>query len=69
MQRYREVHDLIHVVNGMGIGYATWCVACKIFVCYRLLGEIVIKWFEAIQTGLPMCVLASVGPPITLSPE
>lgn len=21
MQRYREVHDLIHVVNGMGIGY------------------------------------------------
>lgn len=22
MQRYREVHDLVHVMNGMGIGYA-----------------------------------------------
>lgn len=22
MQRYREVHDLIHVINGMGVGYA-----------------------------------------------
>ncbi|XP_065909919.1 ubiquinone biosynthesis protein COQ4 homolog, mitochondrial-like isoform X2 [Dysidea avara] len=53
MQRYREVHDLAHVINGMGIG---------------LLGEIMIKWFEAIQTGLPMCVLAALGAPAKLTP-
>jgi len=28
MQRYREVHDLVHAVNGMGIGYAN--LACSI---------------------------------------
>ena len=28
-----------------------------------------IKWYEAIQTGLPMCVLAAVAPPIKLTPE
>ena len=71
MQRYREVHDLIHVINGMGIGYSMQ------FIVYirtpvtlnRLLGEIAIKWFEAIQTGLPMCVLSSLGAPVKLSPE
>ena len=40
-----------------------------IYVLNRLLGEIVIKWFEAIQTGLPMCVLGSAASPIALSPE
>lgn len=28
-----------------------------------IIGEVIVKWFEMIQTGLPMCALASfVGP-------
>jgi len=71
MQRYREVHDLVHVINGMGIGYVVWCAknVYVLLVTSSLLGEITIKWFEAIQTGLPMCVLASLGSPINLTPE
>ncbi|CAL8276899.1 unnamed protein product [Merluccius merluccius] len=48
MQRYREVHDLLHTILGMPT---------------NMLGEVVVKWFEAAQTGLPMCVLgAALGP-------
>ena len=71
MQRYRETHDLIHVINGMGIGYSMQFrmdTPVTLYL-YRLLGEIAIKWFEAIQTGLPMCVLSSLGAPVKLSPE
>ncbi|KAK2165516.1 hypothetical protein LSH36_49g07013 [Paralvinella palmiformis] len=39
MQRYREIHDLIHTVLGMPT---------------NMLGEIVVKWVEAIQLGLPI---------------
>ncbi|XP_024918588.1 ubiquinone biosynthesis protein COQ4 homolog, mitochondrial isoform X2 [Cynoglossus semilaevis] len=48
MQRYREVHDLLHTLLGMPT---------------NMLGEVAVKWFEAAQTGLPMCTLgAALGP-------
>lgn len=40
MTRYRESHDLIHTVLGMPT---------------NMLGEIAVKWIEAINFGLPMC--------------
>uniref|UniRef100_A0A8C3IPU2 Coenzyme Q4 n=1 Tax=Chrysemys picta bellii TaxID=8478 RepID=A0A8C3IPU2_CHRPI len=30
-------------------------------------GEVVVKWFEAIQTGLPMCILGAVFGPVRLN--
>ncbi|EKX39632.1 hypothetical protein GUITHDRAFT_114359 [Guillardia theta CCMP2712] len=48
MLRYREVHDFVHVLTGLGTSVE---------------GEIVQKWFELLQTGLPVCLLsATVGP-------
>jgi len=48
MQRYREVHDFVHVLTGLGSTEEE---------------EIAIKWFELLQTGLPVCLLsATVGP-------
>ncbi|XP_054372927.1 ubiquinone biosynthesis protein COQ4 homolog, mitochondrial [Molothrus ater] len=52
IQRYREVHDLMHTLLGMPT---------------NMLGEVVVKWFEAIQTGLPMCVLGAAFGPARLS--
>ncbi|KAM9595782.1 ubiquinone biosynthesis protein COQ4 homolog, mitochondrial [Morphnus guianensis] len=52
IQRYREVHDLMHTLLGMPT---------------TILGEVVVKWFEAVQTGLPMCVLGAAFGPIHLS--
>jgi len=40
MQRYREIHDLVHVVLGQPT---------------NMLGEVTVKMFEGIQTGLFMC--------------
>uniref|UniRef100_A0A1B0GPL8 Ubiquinone biosynthesis protein COQ4 homolog, mitochondrial n=1 Tax=Phlebotomus papatasi TaxID=29031 RepID=A0A1B0GPL8_PHLPP len=40
MTRYRESHDLIHTILGMPT---------------NMLGEVAVKWVEAINTGLPMC--------------
>ncbi|XP_051492618.1 ubiquinone biosynthesis protein COQ4 homolog, mitochondrial isoform X2 [Apus apus] len=54
IQRYREVHDLMHTLLGMPT---------------NMLGEVVVKWFEAIQTGLPMCVLGAAFGPIRLSAQ
>jgi ubiquinone biosynthesis protein Coq4 len=51
MQRYREVHDLIHTLLGMKT---------------NLLGEIAVKWVEGVQFGLPMCVTAGIFGPIRL---
>uniref|UniRef100_A0A7M4DVK3 Ubiquinone biosynthesis protein COQ4 homolog, mitochondrial n=1 Tax=Crocodylus porosus TaxID=8502 RepID=A0A7M4DVK3_CROPO len=51
IQRYREVHDLMHTLLGMPT---------------NMLGEVVVKWFEAVQTGLPMCALGAVFGPIRL---
>ncbi|XP_030390984.1 ubiquinone biosynthesis protein COQ4 homolog, mitochondrial isoform X3 [Gopherus evgoodei] len=52
IQRYREVHDLMHTLLGMPT---------------NMLGEVVVKWFEAVQTGLPMCILGAVFGPVRLS--
>ncbi|XP_030211419.1 ubiquinone biosynthesis protein COQ4 homolog, mitochondrial isoform X1 [Gadus morhua] len=52
MQRYREVHDLLHTILGMPT---------------NMLGEVAVKWFEAAQTGLPMCVLGATLGPLRLS--
>ncbi|XP_076352502.1 ubiquinone biosynthesis protein COQ4 homolog 2, mitochondrial-like isoform X2 [Tachypleus tridentatus] len=49
MQRYREVHDLIHTILGMPT---------------NMQGEVAVKWVEAIQTGLPMCIGAALFGPI-----
>lgn len=54
MQRYREVHDLWHVL----VGFPT-----------SVLAEIGQKWLELLQTGLPMCFLSSVVGPLRLSTD
>ncbi|CAD6187793.1 unnamed protein product [Caenorhabditis auriculariae] len=45
MQRYRETHDFTHVALQMNT---------------NMLGEVTVKYFEAIQLGLPMCVTGAV---------
>lgn len=52
MQRYREVHDLLHTLLGMPT---------------NMLGEVAVKWFEAAQTGLPMCALGAMLGPLRLN--
>ncbi|KAG7476471.1 hypothetical protein MATL_G00083130 [Megalops atlanticus] len=52
MQRYREVHDLMHTLLGMPT---------------NMLGEVAVKLFEAAQTGLPMCILGAALGPLRLS--
>ncbi|CAK6978897.1 ubiquinone biosynthesis protein COQ4 homolog%2C mitochondrial [Scomber scombrus] len=52
MQRYREVHDLLHTLLGMPT---------------NMLGEVAVKWFEAAQMGLPMCALGAVLGPLRLN--
>lgn len=54
MQRYREGHDLFHTVLGMPT---------------NMLGEVAVKWVEAIQTGLPMCYGAAVFGPLRFRPK
>jgi len=46
MTRYRQVHDLWHVLYGLPTS---------------LMGEVALKWLEAAQTGLPMAALAAAG--------
>ncbi|XP_054896682.1 ubiquinone biosynthesis protein COQ4 homolog, mitochondrial isoform X3 [Poeciliopsis prolifica] len=52
MLRYREVHDLLHTLLGMPT---------------NMLGEVAVKWFEAAQTGLPMCALGALLGPLRLN--
>ncbi|KAL3284913.1 hypothetical protein HHI36_019045 [Cryptolaemus montrouzieri] len=54
MQRYREIHDLIHALLGMKT---------------NMLGEVTVKWVEAIQTKLPMCVGGAIFGPLRLKPK
>uniref|UniRef100_A0A2K6A585 Ubiquinone biosynthesis protein COQ4 homolog, mitochondrial n=1 Tax=Mandrillus leucophaeus TaxID=9568 RepID=A0A2K6A585_MANLE len=54
IQRYREVHDMLHTLLGMPT---------------NILGEMVVKRFEAVQTGLPMCILGALFGPIQLSAQ
>ncbi|KAL1245764.1 hypothetical protein TSPI_08410 [Trichinella spiralis] len=41
MTRYRETHDLFHTLLQMPT---------------NILGEVMVKWFEGIQFGFPMCI-------------
>ncbi|PNF29001.1 Ubiquinone biosynthesis protein COQ4-like protein, mitochondrial [Cryptotermes secundus] len=54
IQRYREVHDLFHTILGMPT---------------NMLGEVTVKWVEAIQTRLPMCVGGALFGPLRLYPK
>lgn len=51
IQRYREVHDFVHTLVGLPI---------------NIMGEVAVKWIEAIQTNLPMCWLAAIFGPLQL---
>lgn len=53
MQRYRQVHDFGHVLCGLP---PTVC------------GELALKWFELVQTKLPLCALSAVVGPLALPP-
>ena len=54
LQRYRDVHDVWHVLTGMPT---------------TVLGELAQKWFEAAQTGLPVAVISAVFGPLRLKTE
>lgn len=54
MLRYREIHDLNHVILEQPT---------------NMLGEVVVKWFEAFQTRLPLCVTGALLGPIRLFPK
>ncbi|KYN06613.1 UDP-sugar transporter UST74c [Cyphomyrmex costatus] len=45
MQRYREVHDILHAM---------------LLMPTTMLGEVSIKWVEALQTHLPMCITGAI---------
>ncbi|KAJ1989544.1 Ubiquinone biosynthesis protein [Dimargaris cristalligena] len=52
LQRYRETHDFIHVLTGI--------------TSISVASETAVKWFEWMQTGLPMTLASSiVGPGIS----
>lgn len=52
MQRYRELHDIVHTILSQPT---------------TIRGEIIIKAFEGVQTGLPLCILGSLLGPVKLS--
>ncbi|XP_071943702.1 ubiquinone biosynthesis protein COQ4 homolog, mitochondrial-like [Antedon mediterranea] len=51
IQRYRELHDFNHLLLGLQP---------------NMLGEVLVKWFEMIQTGFPVCTLGAIFGPIRL---
>uniref|UniRef100_A0A1B6DL62 Ubiquinone biosynthesis protein COQ4 homolog, mitochondrial n=1 Tax=Clastoptera arizonana TaxID=38151 RepID=A0A1B6DL62_9HEMI len=54
MQRYREAHDLIHAILGQPT---------------NMLGEVTVKWVEAFQTRLPMCLGGAIFGAVRLRPK
>lgn len=52
LQRYRDVHDLWHVLNAMPTTF---------------LGELAQKYFEAAHTGLPVAVMSAAFGPMRIS--
>ncbi|KAI8353483.1 ubiquinone biosynthesis protein COQ4-like protein, mitochondrial [Mortierella sp. GBAus27b] len=52
MQRYRETHDFYHTLTDIPV---------------TVDGEIALKWFEMMQTGLPMTMLSSFFGPLRLT--
>lgn len=53
-QRYREVHDLIHTLLEMPT---------------HMLGEVTVKWVEAIHTKMPMCSTGALFGAVRLRPK
>ncbi|KAF7260730.1 hypothetical protein EG68_02237 [Paragonimus skrjabini miyazakii] len=53
MQRYREIHDLVHTLLEQPTD---------------MLGEVVVKWIEGIQNGLPMCLTGGLFGSLRLAP-
>ncbi|GLV32041.1 fringe connection [Carabus blaptoides fortunei] len=54
LQRYRDAHDLFHTLLAMPT---------------NMLGEVTVKWVEAIQTKLPMCIGGAVFGAVRLRPK
>eukprot|EP00640_Fibrocapsa_japonica_P004945 CAMPEP_0113943430 /NCGR_PEP_ID=MMETSP1339-20121228/23650_1 /TAXON_ID=94617 /ORGANISM="Fibrocapsa japonica" /LENGTH=210 /DNA_ID=CAMNT_0000948293 /DNA_START=59 /DNA_END=691 /DNA_ORIENTATION=+ /assembly_acc=CAM_ASM_000762 len=54
MLRYRQVHDFWHVLVDLEPDVA---------------GEVALKWFEMVQTGLPVAALSALVGPLQLSAE
>jgi len=54
MTRYRETHDLTHAVLGMPT---------------NMVGEVLVKWVEASQTRLPMCIGGAIFGPLRFKPK
>lgn len=54
MLRYREIHDLVHTLLGQPTD---------------MLGEVVVKWVEGIQTLLPMCLTGGYFGSLRLAPK
>ncbi|KAK4532093.1 hypothetical protein CCYA_CCYA10G2950 [Cyanidiococcus yangmingshanensis] len=52
MQRYRDLHDIWHVLTNLPP---------------TLLGEVALKYFEALHTGLPVAVIAATIGPLRLN--
>ncbi|XP_064458296.1 ubiquinone biosynthesis protein COQ4 homolog, mitochondrial-like [Ornithodoros turicata] len=53
-QRYREVHDLVHTLLEMPT---------------NMLGEVTVKWVEAIHTKMPMCATGALFGALRLKPK
>ncbi|KAJ3116409.1 Ubiquinone biosynthesis protein [Nowakowskiella sp. JEL0407] len=51
MQRYREIHDFWHTLTGLSVSVES---------------EILLKWFEMVQTGLPVATLSAIAGPLRL---
>ena len=51
MQRYRESHDFYHVLLGFGVS---------------LPSELVVKWFELANFGLPVALLSGIFGPLRM---
>ena len=53
MARYRETHDFVHVLGGQPPTVAA---------------EVAVKWFEMVQTGLPVATISALVGPLRLAP-
>lgn len=54
MQRYRETHDIYHAL---------------LLMPTTMLGEVTVKWVEALQLRLPMCLSGAIFGAFRLRPR
>lgn len=50
----RQIHDYLHVMSGLPP---------------TVFAEVVLKWFELVQTGLPLCALGGIMGPVKVEPR